>query len=144
MKTCLKCGLEKPLASFAKRSASKDGLYSYCRQCQKVYNAAQYARKGEEMREQVKAYNARVGYYPRRQARLRAISYGRNTDNYSREDIIRRDNSICHICGGSVEPRDLTLDHVIPLALGGDDIASNVKVAHRECNRRKGSKPLEN
>ena len=43
-KTCLKCTLEKPLSEFSKKTKSKDGLQSYCVQCQKIMDAAYYAK----------------------------------------------------------------------------------------------------
>ena len=48
----------------------------------------------------------------------------------------------CHICGdvinGVREPWDI--DHVIPLALGGDDEPSNMAPAHARCHRGPGGK----
>jgi 5-methylcytosine-specific restriction endonuclease McrA len=32
------------------------------------------------------------------------------------------------------------MDHVVPLARGGDHLYSNVAVSHPLCNRRKGAK----
>ena len=36
MKTCTKCSEEKPLDGFSKKAASKDGLMSMCRQCNRA------------------------------------------------------------------------------------------------------------
>ena len=62
--------------------------------------------------------------------------------------IIRRGEPACHICGGAIdftlphtEPRSFVVDHVIPLARGGEDKISNKAAAHRQCNRAKGDKP---
>lgn len=48
--------------------------------------------------------------------------------------VISRDLGYCHICGllGADEA-----DHVIPVAEGGADDASNMKAAHAECHREK-------
>lgn len=56
-------------------------------------------------------------------------------------------STVCHICGheGADE-----VDHVVPLARGGSEDASNLRPAHgqqpcptcgRKCNRSKGAKP---
>ena len=63
-----------------------------------------------------------------------------------REDnalLARRDKSICAFCGGHVAPKDVTRDHVIPRARGGKDVWTNVVLAHRSCNMRKGCRTPE-
>jgi 5-methylcytosine-specific restriction endonuclease McrA len=37
MKTCLKCKEVKPYSAFAKHSTSKDGFYTSCIECKKIY-----------------------------------------------------------------------------------------------------------
>lgn len=59
-------------------------------------------------------------------------------------EIFERDAWRCHICGGATRktakvphPKAPTLDHVIPLARGGEHSRANVRCAHFECNWRK-------
>ena len=49
----------------------------------------------------------------------------------------RRASGRCHYCGRTFPPRELTLDHVVPLVRGGRSVRSNVVPACRECNARK-------
>lgn len=49
----------------------------------------------------------------------------------------RRSAGICHYCGRRVPPRDLTMDHVVPLVRGGKTVRSNVVPSCKECNRKK-------
>lgn len=44
---------------------------------------------------------------------------------------------ICHYCGGTFAPGDLTMDHIVPLARGGKSTQGNVAPACKECNSRK-------
>jgi 5-methylcytosine-specific restriction endonuclease McrA len=44
---------------------------------------------------------------------------------------------LCHYCGKKFLPSELTMDHVIPIARGGESIKSNVVVACRPCNQSK-------
>ena len=44
---------------------------------------------------------------------------------------------ICHYCGKSVPPKDLTLDHVVPLARGGHSTKGNCVPACKDCNNQK-------
>ena len=66
-----------------------------------------------------------------------------------KRQIAERDGWICHLCTGSVSPHlwghhsnpdAPVIDHVIPVARGGDDTFENVRLAHRVCNARKGAK----
>lgn len=36
-------------------------------------------------------------------------------------------------------PKAPTIDHIVPLADGGDDVRSNVQLAHFICNSMKGT-----
>ena len=62
--------------------------------------------------------------------------------------IILATQELCAICGlpvdkrlKSPDPMSATVDHIIPIAKGGhpSDI-SNLQLAHRSCNRAKGTK----
>lgn len=47
---------------------------------------------------------------------------------------------VCHCCGKTVAPGDLTMDHVLPLARGGKTTKNNVVPCCKECNIRKKSR----
>lgn len=49
----------------------------------------------------------------------------------------RCSNGECHYCGAWVAPKELTMDHVVPLARGGKSTKSNVVPSCKECNSRK-------
>lgn len=56
-----------------------------------------------------------------------------------RFEILRRDGHTCRYCGGSAPDVKLTVDHVIPVALGGSDDPSNLVTACVDCNSGKSS-----
>ena len=57
-----------------------------------------------------------------------------------RQAIFERDHRRCVYCGaGEREGARLSIDHVQPRALGGDDSAGNVVTACRDCNRDKAN-----
>jgi 5-methylcytosine-specific restriction endonuclease McrA len=50
----------------------------------------------------------------------------------------------CHYCGKSVLPKELTLDHVVPVARGGRTTKGNCVPACKDCNnQKKDLLPLE-
>ena len=44
---------------------------------------------------------------------------------------------ICHYCGRSTSPRELTMDHIVPIARGGRSTKGNVVPSCKECNNAK-------
>jgi hypothetical protein len=56
-----------------------------------------------------------------------------------RFEILRRDNHACRYCGGSAPDVVLTVDHVLPVALGGNDEPANLVAACKDCNAGKSS-----
>jgi 5-methylcytosine-specific restriction endonuclease McrA len=56
-----------------------------------------------------------------------------------RFEILRRDNHTCRYCGAKAPDVNLTVDHVLPVTLGGTDAATNLVAACPECNAGKSS-----
>lgn len=56
-----------------------------------------------------------------------------------RFEILRRDNHTCRYCGASAPDVHLTVDHVLPVALGGADDPTNLVAACKDCNAGKSS-----
>lgn len=52
---------------------------------------------------------------------------------------VRRDGQICQTCFEPVPDNEVEFDHVIPFSKGGTTTAHNLKLVHRECNRKKGN-----
>lgn len=44
---------------------------------------------------------------------------------------------VCHYCGRYVAPRELTMDHIVPLSRGGKTTKGNVVACCKECNTAK-------
>ncbi len=49
----------------------------------------------------------------------------------------RLNKGACHYCGRAVPPKDLTMDHIVPIARGGKSTKGNVAAACKECNNAK-------
>ena len=49
----------------------------------------------------------------------------------------RRAEGLCHYCGKKVPPKDLTMDHLVPLIRGGRSTKGNLVPACKECNSKK-------
>ncbi len=49
----------------------------------------------------------------------------------------KRSSGICYYCQNSFPPKELTMDHVIPIARGGKSEKFNVVPCCKDCNTKK-------
>jgi 5-methylcytosine-specific restriction endonuclease McrA len=51
---------------------------------------------------------------------------------------------VCHHCGGEFPPRELTMDHLVPIIRGGKSTKGNIVPSCKQCNsERKYRLPFE-
>lgn len=62
----------------------------------------------------------------------------RSVSTRERTALFQRWNGECHICGGRIGVGEAwDVEHVIPLAQGGEDGGDNLRPAHRKCHSSK-------
>ena len=59
---------------------------------------------------------------------------------FSRRNIFKRDKYVCQYCHKQTGSEDLTIDHVVPRAQGGDSRWENCVLACVDCNHRKADR----
>lgn len=122
-----------------------------CRECGKPYLITESWRgRTYCSAECQKKYNDRISRH-KRDVRMRSSA---NAEHIDLKELYSRDKGICHICGKMCDFNDYiirdetfiagnnypSIDHVIPLAKGGQDEWNNVMLAHRRCNSLKRDK----
>lgn len=83
-------------------------------------------------------------------ARGKAMLRAATVETFDPVEVLTRDAWRCHICGaktpkrlrGSFDDRAPELDHIIPLAAGGEHSRRNTACACRKCNIAKADRPL--
>ena len=104
-------------------------------------------RKGTKTADPNSSYSKLIAKYPsiltknrdiqrRRRARLK----GAYIEHVDFNVIWDRDGGVCGICGEPVAIEHLSFDHIIPIPLGGDHTESNLRVAQRRCNSKRGNR----
>lgn len=83
-------------------------------------------------------YDGYAAYLAYKQLGYKYIPFIRQGHRSNRELIILRANNICYICGRKMPDKELTLDHMKPRALGGENDESNLKCCCLLCNNLKG------
>jgi len=61
----------------------------------------------------------------------------------SRKNILMRDRNTCQFCARVLPASELTLDHIVPRARGGESTWDNLVACCHPCNNRKGDRSLE-
>src|SRR5438132_1401715 len=78
---------------------------------------------------------------------IRLLKYVRvknlNRVKFSRANIYARDDYTCQYCGKKFPSEDLTFDHVLPVAMGGQKRWDNIVAACFRCNQKKCSSTLD-
>jgi len=125
---CKECGSE-----FTTECGDKHSVFC-CQSC-----ADKYERNLEHQTERHKAY-MREAKKKREQQLIKQF-----VSPVSYDALFERDQGICQICGMRVHPDKHcdsnwsgTIDHIIPLSIGGEHSMSNCQLAHRICNSLKG------
>lgn len=76
---------------------------------------------------------------------IRMTRYGfptrlRRRVRFSRSHVFARDSFMCQYCSRELIEKELTLDHVVPVVLGGRTTWSNIVTCCTKCNQKKGAK----
>jgi len=159
MKTCSRCRKERALSEFwiSRKGRTRDGYAPYCKECKRAADRAWWARNKERgsVRNR-KRYEANREYYIAQSAKWRSDNPERAKERHRVNELTRRarkreafieevdpqtvyrmHGGMCGICKEFVSQDDFHVDHVIPLARGGEHGYINVQPAHPVCNIRK-------
>jgi hypothetical protein len=118
-KICSQCKRDLPVDMYRASSHRKpDELHSHCRTCAKKYIHAR-----------------------------RALLAATESDDYKPHEVFARDQWVCQLCNEPINELlkwphrySASVDHVLPLSLGGSDTLQNVQSAHLTCNISKGAR----
>lgn len=137
---------------------SKPGLY--CRDCRtsvasrqtREWLANYTAERGvsygwdkypEKRKAAAKWDESRKAAYQRR----RAAKRGASAEKFTNAEAYERDNWTCGICDKSIDrelaypdPMSVSLDHIVPLSLGGEHSLANTRASHLTCNVKRGNR----
>lgn len=115
---------------------------------QQAATAAWRAANPDKVRETERAYwRANAARKREKDHRRRARLLNAFVEDVNIDVLWERDSGACGICSDPVD-RDLawpgrmvaTIDHVVPLARGGEHSYANAQLAHMGCNARKGDR----
>ena len=114
--------------------------YGICQGCGGPRPTTRGRRFCESCSDQLAKARNRRKNVKRRAARMRGAAI--ELERYTTQEIAERDNWTCHLCKRKVtkrqlpvgHPRSATIDHLVPVSAGGDDVRANVALAHWSCN----------
>lgn len=135
---CPECG-----STFTPVSARQRYCTKKCagRACNRRYLAA-HPEKAAKYRAAAQAAGTRQASWHLRRARKVTTA----VERFTSVEIYERDGWCCGLCRRQVDsrlkyphPMSASLDHIVPLSLGGEHVRSNAQLAHLDCNVRKGA-----
>lgn len=161
MKTCSKCGEEKPLDEFSRQRRAKGGRQPRCKACFAEYRLVNrealakrksdyyevnretiLTRKAEyharpEVKAQTAAYraaNPHLGWESNTRARAKKFGYTIVIESFTREELYERWGTACYHCGSE---DGTTLDHwPQPVSRGGEHNLENCRPSCADCQQR--------
>lgn len=161
-KTCNKCGKLKPLSGFNADKRNRDGKRGICKTCEiesvraweernpdKVSGRdwkAHYRRHADKKIEYSKQWNAKHPekiYQDSLNRRARIEGNGGKITAAEWESLKVKYNYTCLCCKRREPEIELTLDHVKPLAMGGEHSIRNAQPLCKSCNSSKGKKWID-
>ena len=163
LKQCNKCKEAKTASEFHKKAAAKDGLQPQCKECKAA--TAKARNSTPEFKVKKAAYDKARNSTPSVKARRAATNKARNSTPEARvmkvasdanmaarkygndqrvtgDDILNAREEANHQCIYCGSTERLSVEHIVPLALGGSNAPENITVACFLCNSRKSSTPL--
>lgn len=131
---------EKVAASKAAWAQRNPDLIAESRARNAESRAASLAAWKAANREKVREY----------QRRRRAAGYGLPAQTLDLDALWLSSGGACGICAGPIDrrlewphPDSPSIDHILPLSMGGAHEQENAQWAHLACNLRKGNRPSE-
>ena len=167
-KRCVICTVTKPLDPrfFHRQARAYDGFHSYCKVCKSFQDRWRAPRRREKNRKQIREYNRRWRDENREVVRGYARTFRER--NLGRERLRKRvleQNRQNKIIGGYVAEQAISqmyvdqkglcayceivlgskwhLEHMTPLSRGGTHRWDNIALTCAPCNRKKGTKTVE-
>lgn len=150
LKLCRRCDRDLPHAGFPRDRKGKPRRY--CISCTKEYLREWHDANPDKVASQRAAYRASKHGRAKIQAatvRKRARRRAAVVEEFDPVEIFERDRWICKFCKKRVSkklkaphPKSATLDHMIPISLGGKHERANVQLMHYGCNSAKHTRCL--
>lgn len=159
-KKCGHCNEYKSLDNFSKDKSRWDGLYGFCKECQKEKDHNSYMKNPTERYQKVLKYQIKTGlikkykpynpdYYSseeskkkkrardinRRVLKSEADKINKITSNMI-DELLKKYQYKCAYCGKDCR-ENYTIDHKLPLYRGGDNSFDNLAIACKHCNSSK-------
>ena len=94
------------------------------------------------MRKKLKLPGKCKGYYPYDTEDITGCNVKKRRKTYSKEErkiIYDKSKGRCELCGQRLLLENMTLDHIVPLSMGGEDSMDNLQVLCYDCNQLKSN-----
>jgi len=139
---------------YQKHRELKEAYCDECKQAEKQYKSEWYMNNKSKILAKHKEWDLnnsekRKELRRKTERKRRADKFNNGSELYTEDQVLEKYGKVCHICSNEIDlsldrrnPMGFQVDHVLPLAKGGEDKITNVKPSHARCNQQKGIKDL--
>lgn len=107
-----------------------------------VEDAQTFYNVNVAMRKKLKSPGKCKGYYPYDTEDIPGCGAKKKRKSHSKEErniIYNKSGGRCELCGQRLLFEEMTLDHIIPLSMGGEDSMENLQATCYTCNQFKSN-----
>ena len=141
-------------AGYQKHKSMREEYCNACKKAESQYKSEWYKKNkitilAKHKEWDLKNTEKRRELRRKTERKRRSDKFNNGSEPYSEQQVLNEYEAICHICTNSIDlslsrksPMGLQIDHLVPLAKGGQDKLNNVRPSHARCNQQKGVKVL--
>lgn len=134
---CIHCGVPKDIECFGKRTAALTGIRSICKQCR----TEQEADGNKQYRKSEKGKIVSANCQGQRRAQ-KLTTADNSIKTTALQQLKEQQNHKCYHCKTPLDyttPKQVHLDHLIPISKGGKHTITNVVWSCAKCNLQKSN-----
>jgi len=148
MQKCYKCKLNKELKSFNKDTSRYTGIRRICKSCEKIRNQKRFLENREIILKRNSDYKkTEIGSFNHRKSNEKRRITIKDRGDFSKKDwdnLLKLSKNRCYCCkikfGKKIKA---TIDHILPISLGGSNYIENIQPLCQSCNSKKQTQNIK-
>jgi len=148
MQKCYKCKLNKEIASFNKDTNRYTGVRRICKSCESKKNREKFLKNRDKILKRNRDYKkTEVGGFNHRKSNQKRRVLLKDKGNFTKEEwnnLLKISKNRCYCCKIKFSKKvKATIDHILPISLGGNNYIENIQPLCQSCNSKKQTQHIK-